>query len=321
MRIGWIGLGRMGRPMVENLIRKGFDVTVQNRSQGKVQEIVAMGATAGESYAAMGATLDAVHVCLPGEDVVREVIAGPSGVLSNAREGLIIVDHSTIHPDDARDLARMASEKGVTYLDAPVSGAGPYAERGELTIMCGGDPVAFAAAKPAMDAMGRTVELMGDVGAGSATKIVNNVLMATNLAVAMEGLLLAVKAGLDPEAFFSVVRTASGASRTWERNIPRILKREYGKDGAVCADLERSGRSARDGRGVQHGPTHLRSVTPVLAQRGRGRPRRGGSIARYDGARGAPRHIRDGGVRGGARLIKPTLVRASFMPRVSGHTP
>ena len=233
MRIGWIGLGRMGRPMVENLVRKGFDVTVQNRSQGKVQEIVAMGATAGESYAAMGATLDAVHVCLPGEDVVREVIAGPSGVLSNAREGLIIVDHSTIHPDDARDLARMASEKGVTYLDSPVSGAGPYAERGELTIMCGGDPVAFAAAKPAMEAMGRTVELMGDVGAGSATKIVNNVLMATNLAVAMEGLLLAVKAGLDPEAFFSVVRTASGASRTWERNIPRILKREYGKDGAA----------------------------------------------------------------------------------------
>ena len=140
MRIGWIGLGRMGRPMVENLVRKGFDVTVQNRSQDKVQEIVAMGATAGESYAAMGATLDAVHVCLPGEDVVREVIAGPSGVLSNAREGLIIVDHSTIHPDDARDLARFASEKGVTYLDAPVSGAGPYAERGELTIMCGGDP-------------------------------------------------------------------------------------------------------------------------------------------------------------------------------------
>ena len=99
--------------------------------------------------------------------------------------------------------------------------------------MCGGEPEAFEQARPAMEAMGRTVALMGPSGSGALTKIVNNVLMAANLAVAMEGLLFAVKAGLDPQALFEVVRTASGASRTWERNAPRILSREFGKDGSA----------------------------------------------------------------------------------------
>ena len=235
MRIGWIGIGRMGRPMVVNLVRKGFDVTVQNRSQDKVAEIAAMGATAGESFAQMAAELDAVHTCLPGTELVRGVV---SGLVDAARPGLLIVDHSTIHPDAARELASRAAARGVAYLDAPVSGSGPVAERGELTIMCGGDADAFEQARPAMEAMGRTVALMGPSGSGALTKIVNNVLMAANLAVAMEGLLFAVKAGLDPQALFAVVRTASGASRTWERNVPRILSRDFGADGAVWLTSE-----------------------------------------------------------------------------------
>ncbi len=234
MKIGWIGLGRMGRPMVENLVRKGFDVTVQNRSQGRVRELEGMGAKAGGTFAQMAAELDAVHACLPGTETVEQVIAGDGGLLAGARPGLIIVDHSTIHPDSARELARLAAERGASFIDAPVSGSGPVAERGELTIMCGGDPESFDRAKPAMEAMGRTVALMGPSGSGSLTKIVNNVLMATNLAVAMEALLFAVKAGLDPQSLFSVVRTASGASRAWERNVPRILSREFGKDGSAA---------------------------------------------------------------------------------------
>ena len=233
MKIGWIGLGRMGRPMVENLIRKGFDVTAQNRSQGKVAELAALGATPGASVAQMAAELDAIHTCLPGTETVEQVIAGAGGLLDSARPGLLLVDHSTIHPDSARELARLAAERGAAFIDAPVSGSGPVAERGELTIMCGGERNAFERARPAMEAMGRKVALMGPSGSGALTKIVNNVLMAANLAVAMEGLLFAVKAGLDPQALFEVVRTASGASRTWERNAPRILSREFGKDGSA----------------------------------------------------------------------------------------
>ncbi len=233
MKIGWIGLGRMGRPMVENLLRKRFDVTVQNRSQDKVQELVALGANAGVSFSSMAATLDVVHTCLPSTDTVLEVMRGPGGLLEHAHERLILVDHSTIHPNSARELATLAKQKGVSFIDAPVSGSGPVAQRGELTIMCGGDADAFDAVKPSLEAMGQTVALMGSSGSGSLTKVVNNVLMATNLAVAMEALLLASRAGLDLESLFSVIRTASGASRTWERNIPRILRREYGNDGSI----------------------------------------------------------------------------------------
>ncbi|MDE2838783.1 MAG: NAD(P)-dependent oxidoreductase [Chloroflexota bacterium] len=238
MRIGWIGIGRMGRPMVENLIRKGFDVTVQNRSQGKVHELAAMGAAPGESFAAMGAELDEVHTCLPATAVVEQVLTGVGGVLERPKPGLIVVDHSTIHPDAARSLATIAHERGASFIDAPVSGSGPVAEHGELTIMCGGDAEAFTAARPAMEAMGRTVELMGPSGSGAATKVVSNVLMATNLAVAMEALLLADKAGLDLERLFAVIRTASGASRAWERNVPRILKREFGRDGSAWLTMK-----------------------------------------------------------------------------------
>ena len=233
MRIGWIGLGRMGRPMAENLVRKGFDVAAQNRSQGKVGELAAMGASVGESFAAMGAELDAVHTCLPHADVVREVVAGPGGLLDRPREGLIIVDHTTTHPDAARELAAAARERGAWFIDAPVSGSGPVAERGDLAIMCGGDPEPFAKVRPNLEAMGKTIELMGASGSGSAAKVVNNVLMAANLAVAMEALVLASKAGLDLERLFAIVRTASGASRAWERNAPRILSREFGKDGSA----------------------------------------------------------------------------------------
>ncbi|MCH2531318.1 MAG: NAD(P)-dependent oxidoreductase [Dehalococcoidia bacterium] len=233
MRIGWIGLGRMGKPMVMNLITKGFHVTVQNRSQEKVAELVKTGAVAGISFDQMGSELDFIHTCLPDSETVVDVINGKNGVLKNPKPGLIIVDHSTIHPEIAKSLYDESLKKQVSFLDAPVSGSGPFAEKGELTIMCGGELRAFNKASSALSAMGKTVELVGPSGSGSLTKVVNNMLMATNLAVAMEALIFAAKSGLDLQSLFSVIRTASGASRTWERNIPRILSRQFGKDGSA----------------------------------------------------------------------------------------
>ena len=234
MRVGWIGLGKMGRPMVENLVRKGFEVVAQNRSQEKVDALVTLGATKGGSLAEMaGSDVATLHTCLPDEATVEEVIGGRYGILPNARTGLVVVDHSTIHPDLARTLAQQASARGVRFLDAPVSGSGPVAERGELTIMVGGDAEPFAQALPALEAMGRTVRHMGPSGAGATTKVVNNLPMATNLAVAFEGLLLGSRLGIDPEALVAVIRTASGNSRAWERNAPRVVSREFGQDGAA----------------------------------------------------------------------------------------
>ena len=248
MRFGWIGLGRMGRPMITNLIRKGFDVTVQNRTQEKLREFTDMGAVAGASMAEMASTLDVVHLCLPG-GVVDEVVNASDGVLAGARPGLIIVDHSTTDPEVARSFAQRAAAKGARFIDAPVSGSGPVAERGELTIMAGGDVDAFATVLPALDAMGRTVRLMGPAGSGMLTKIINNLIMSTTLAVSYEGIVLGTKAGIDPKAMFEVIGTASGASRAWERNIPMALTREFSTQGAVyllAGDLLYAGKLASE---------------------------------------------------------------------------
>ena len=118
MRVGWIGLGRMGTPMCTNLVRKGFDVTVQNRSQGKVQTMAATGATAGETFAVMATTVDSLHTCLPDAAALDDVMFRPDGILAGARPGLVIVDHSTINPDQARSLAAAAAERGASFIDA-----------------------------------------------------------------------------------------------------------------------------------------------------------------------------------------------------------
>ena len=249
MSTAWIGLGRMGRPMVTNLITKGFDVSVQNRGQGKVQELVGLGAQAGQSFAGMAAEATTIHTCLPDIQTVQEVMTGKDGILAGSYPGLVIVDHSTIHPEVAQNLAELAQSVGASFLDAPVSGSGPLAEQGQLTIMVGGNPDAFEIARPAMEAMGSTVRLVGPSGSGSLTKIVNNVMMATNLAVAFEATLLGIKHGLDPDAMYEVVRTASGASRTLDRNIPRALAGSFPRDGGIgltYKDLELASKLAID---------------------------------------------------------------------------
>jgi 3-hydroxyisobutyrate dehydrogenase-like beta-hydroxyacid dehydrogenase len=233
MRVGWIGLGRMGTPMCTNLVRKGFDVTVQNRSQGKVQTMAATGATAGETFAVMATTVDSLHTCLPDAAALDDVMFRPDGILAGARPGLVIVDHSTINPDQARSLAAAAAERGASFIDAPVSGSGVVAERAELTIMAGGEQAAFVAVRPALEAMGSTVRLMGPSGSGSLTKLINGLIMSTTLAVSFEGLALAAKTGVDTQSLVDVIRTASGNSRAWERNAPRVISGEYGHDGAV----------------------------------------------------------------------------------------
>jgi len=235
--------------MVTNLITKGFDVSVQNRGQGKVQELVGLGAQAGQSFAGMAAEATTIHTCLPDIQTVQEVMTGKDGILAGSYPGLVIVDHSTIHPEVAQNLAELAQSVGASFLDAPVSGSGPLAEQGQLTIMVGGNPDAFEIARPAMEAMGSTVRLVGPSGSGSLTKIVNNVMMATNLAVAFEATLLGIKHGLDPDAMYEVVRTASGASRTLDRNIPRALAGSFPRDGGIgltYKDLELASKLAID---------------------------------------------------------------------------
>ena len=227
LKLAFIGLGMMGRPIAENIVKAGFDVTVVNRSQGKVQELAAMGARAGASPADAAADADIVVLCLSGEQTIDQVVRGDDGVLSAAKPGAIVLDHSTVHPDFARELASSCAAKGVTYLDAPVSGTGQVAWDGKLTVMVGGDAEAFAKVQPELDAVSAQALLMGPVGSGNLAKLMNNMTADAYQIAIMEAFVLGAKLGMDVGALFQVMRTASASTRQIGRIGPKILDREF----------------------------------------------------------------------------------------------
>ena len=228
MKVTFIGLGKMGMSMAANLVKgEGIELTVVNRSQGKVREMVERGAIAGTTPAAASAEADVVCLCLSGEDTVEEVLTAPGGVLSTAREGIVVVDNSTVHPEFAKQMGEACKARGVHYLDAPVSGTGKVAWDGRLTIMAGGDPEAFERVQPVLNPMAAATYLVGPVGSGNITKLINNMLGDINQIAVMEGFVLGAKLGLDVSVLFEVLRSASASSRQLERVGPKILNRDF----------------------------------------------------------------------------------------------
>ena len=227
MRVGVIGLGIMGAPMARNLLRAGHAVTVHSRTRARVDALVADGAAAANSPAAVVAAVEAVVTMLPDTPDVEAVLAGPSGVLAAARPGLLAIDMSTIAPEAARALAARAVSAGVTLLDAPVSGGEQGAIAGTLSIMVGGDGAAVARAQPIFAALGRQVTYMGGPGQGQMAKLVNQVVGATTLAAVAEGVALATRAGLDPAAVLQAL--GGGAANSWMlANLgPRMQRRDF----------------------------------------------------------------------------------------------
>lgn len=233
MRVGFIGLGRMGKPMARNLLRAGHDLVVHNRSQGVVQELALEGAHPASSAAEVAERADVVLTCLPDIPTVRQVVEGPQGVLAAARPGLIVVDLSTIDPDTARHLAERASGRGAFFLDAPVSGGVEGARAGTLTIMVGGDTEAFNRVLPVLEALGKTVRLVGPSGAGTVAKPVNQLLTSVHTVAALEAIALGARAGADPRVLYELIRVSYGASRMWERNVPRVLERHFPSEAPI----------------------------------------------------------------------------------------
>ena len=227
MRVGVIGLGIMGAPMARNLLRAGHAVSVHSRTRTRVDALVADGAMAADSPAAVAAAVDAVVTMLPDTPDVRAVIAGPAGVLAGARPGLLAIDMSTIAPDAARALAKQAAAAGVAFLDAPVSGGEPGAVAGTLSIMVGGDEAAFARAEPIFAALGRQVTYMGGPGQGQMTKLVNQVVGAATLAAVAEGIVLAARAGLEPAAVLRALGGGAAASWMLTNLAPRMQRRDF----------------------------------------------------------------------------------------------
>ena len=225
-RIGFIGLGLMGKPMARNLLKAGFPLTVHNRSQAAVQELVAEGARRAGSPAEVADQADVVITCLPDAPDVEQVALGPGGVVAGGHPGLIMVDMSTIAPSAAIHIAERLAQHGIRWLDAPVSGGDIGAQRGTLSIMVGGDEAVFNECLDVFQAMGKKIVRVGGNGAGQVAKACNQIMVAGTMAAMGEALVLAAKAGVDVARVIEALQ--AGAARCWalEVRAPQILRRE-----------------------------------------------------------------------------------------------
>lgn len=226
-RVGFIGLGVMGKPMARNLLKAGYPLVVYNRSRPPMEELAAEGAAVADSPRAVAQRSDIVITMLPDTPEVEQVLAGPEGVFAGGRPGLIVIDMSTIDPMAARRLAAEAAARGMTVLDAPVSGGEIGAIQGTLSIMVGGDPAAFERCLPLFRAMGRNIVYMGGPGAGQITKAANQVVVALTLVAISEALVLATKAGVDPARVREALLGGFAGSRVLEVHGRRILERDF----------------------------------------------------------------------------------------------
>jgi 3-hydroxyisobutyrate dehydrogenase len=214
-KVSFIGLGVMGFPMAGHLKAKGYDVTVYNRTGAKAEEWAKKhGGKSAPTPAAAAKDADFVMTMVGNDDDVLAVTTGKDGVLAGMKKGAILVDHTTASADVARKVFAMAKEKGVDFIDAPVSGGQAGAENGKLTVMCGGEPAPFERAKPVMDSYARAVTLLGPAGAGQLTKMVNQVCIAGLLQALSEGIAFAEKAGLDADLVLDVI--SKGAAQSWQ---------------------------------------------------------------------------------------------------------
>jgi 2-hydroxy-3-oxopropionate reductase len=224
LKIGYIGLGLMGKSIARNIMKAGFPVVVHNRSQAAVDELVAEGATSASSPAEVARQVDVVFTNLPDSPDVEKVALGENGILAGTHEGLIFVDNSTIKPASARMIAEKLKEKGILALDAPVSGGDIGAKNGTLTIMVGGEAEALEKVMPVFQAMGKSVTHVGEAGAGQVAKAANQIMVAAQMVAMGELLVFAKKAGVDPRKVVEAIK--GGAAQCWSLDVkpPRLFE-------------------------------------------------------------------------------------------------
>lgn len=226
-KIGFIGLGIMGKPMAMNLIKAGYSLTVYDIDPGPVKEVVAAGAAEGSSSSDVAAKSEVVITMLPNSPHVKTVVLGANGVLDGAKPGLILVDMSSIAPLVAQEVAAQVQKKGVEMLDAPVSGGEPKAIDGTLSIMVGGKQEVFDQVEDILKVMGASAVLVGDIGSGNTTKLANQIIVALNIAAMSEALVLATKAGVDPEKVFEAIRGGLAGSTVLNAKAPLALEGNF----------------------------------------------------------------------------------------------
>lgn len=232
MKIGFIGLGIMGRPMAMHLVKAGQDVMVSDLDEERVRELVAAGAKRG-SYEEIGATCDLVMTILPTAGIVQTVLFAEGGVASSMKAGGVIVDHSSVTPAESHCCYEKLKEKGIGFLDAPVSGGEPGAIAGTLAIMVGGEQEVFEKAKACLEIYASSVLLTGESGSGSVTKLANQIIVNNNIAVVAEALVFAAKAGADPEKVYPAIRSGLAGSAVLDAKAPMMIARDFVPGGTI----------------------------------------------------------------------------------------
>ena len=225
--VGFIGVGNMGNPMAGNVLKSGFAMTVYDKNPVAMENLVQGGATAAASVAEVVERSAIVLTCLPASPDVEALYLEPGGLIERAKPGTILIDLSSVLPSTPRKLEPRAQQRGVHFLEAPVSGGVSGARAATLAIMVGGDPQILERARPVLRSLGPHIFSVGPVGAGNTVKAINNMMSCVNSLAMMEGVALGVKAGLDPMIIYDVVKASSGGSKALERLPNAIVPRNF----------------------------------------------------------------------------------------------
>jgi 3-hydroxyisobutyrate dehydrogenase len=286
VRIGFIGLGTMGAPMAGNLLEAGWDLTVHNRTRAKEEALAGAGARRAETPAEAALGADLVITMVSDTPDVEHVLFGPGGVADAAKPGTLVCDMSTISPERTREFGGMLRDRGLAMIDAPVSGGSEGAQKGTLTVMCGGDAADVDRARPVLDAMAAKVTHVGPLGSGQLTKAVNQVMIAGYFEAVAEGLVFAMKAGLDTSKVLEAIGAGMARSAVLEMRARNIVDDSYPlgfklalhlKDLRIALDAaRRSGvelpladmvRGVEEGLVAEHGDEDMSVIARAVRER------------------------------------------------------
>jgi 3-hydroxyisobutyrate dehydrogenase len=232
-KVGFIGLGAMGAPMATNLVKHGFALVVHDIDRARVERLQGLGAAAAESAAGVAAEVERTICMVETTAQAESVLVGAAGVVERARRGHVVICMSTIDPLVARRLGDRLAARGIAMVDAPVSGGTERATSGELSVIAGGPADTVKACDDLFRAMGRNVFHVGALGQGLAMKLLNNMLIHVNTVAVAEALVMGMKAGLDPQTIYDVVRVSTGTSYAFENRVPRMLRRDFAPGGTM----------------------------------------------------------------------------------------
>jgi len=237
-KVGFVGLGIMGKPMVRNLLKAGFPVTVYDIVEDAVKTLAAEGATPAKSAREVAEGQDMVITMVPNGPIVRSLLKGEDGILAGVKPGTVIADMSSVTPVESQEFAGLAKEKGCEFLDAPVSGGEPGAVAGTLAIMVGGEQSTLDKAHDVFAAMGSSITLVGPNGSGSVTKLANQVIVNLNIAAVSEAMILATKAGADPKKVYEAIRGGLAGSTVLDAKAPMMFNRNFKPGGPIKINLK-----------------------------------------------------------------------------------